>query len=123
MDRVVDDRRVPYLMDDINLKNTTIRDLEHKLSEESHGRHMLEEENMRLRRFITDTQHRYESMTQRRDLEIESLTGRVLYLEEELFNVTRKPQNPIVGVVKDDYDPQHVKDLERHLRLKQEEVD
>ena len=34
-----------------------------------------------------------------------------MYLEEELFNLSRKHTDPIVGIVKDEYDPQLTLDL------------
>lgn len=68
-------------------------------------------------------QHHYEGTVRAREYEVERLTGRVMFLEEELFNLQRKPANQLIGQMKDAYDPQRLRDLERMLALKDEELD
>lgn len=116
-------RRIPELVGVVRNRNDEIFELELQLKDFAFLNDLQEQDNYRLRRFMVDLKHRYEDMVQKREWEIENLSGRVLFLEEELFNVQKRPQQEFMGQMRDDYDPQRVRDLERMLALKDEEID
>lgn len=55
-----------------------------------------------------------------RNMELERLTGRVMFLEQELYYLNKRPQPKVENMMKDAYDPNKIKELERQLKLKDE---
>jgi hypothetical protein len=51
---IVEDYTVPRLVDGIEMRNQQIFDLENRLGDVVSMKHLNEEDNLRLRRFITD---------------------------------------------------------------------
>lgn len=72
-----------------------------------------EEDNLRLRAIITDMQYNFESVVAQKNIEISRLSGRVRFLEEELYRLNRLPQNKFEIQGKDEFDPSKLRELER----------
>ncbi|KAM3135755.1 hypothetical protein pb186bvf_012152 [Paramecium bursaria] len=113
---------IPELMNKVNSRDDHIHELNTNLDKMNFVKQLHEEDNLRLRALITDMQYSFESVIGQKNIEISRLTGRVRFLEEELYHLNRLPQNKYGIADKNEFDPSKIKELERLIKLKDTEM-
>lgn len=67
-------------------------------------------------------QYNFESVVGQKNIEISRLTGRVRFLEEEMYRLNKLPQNKFDLGRKEEFDPSKLRELERQLKLKDTQI-
>ncbi|CAD8055599.1 unnamed protein product [Paramecium sonneborni] len=117
-----DEYILPNLLQGITIRNQEISNLSQTLDRLHFIKGLHEEDNLRLRAIITDMQYNFEAVVAQKNIEISRLSGRVKYLEEELYHLNRLPQNKYQITNKDDFDPSKLRELERDIKLKDQQI-
>ncbi|CAD8131879.1 unnamed protein product [Paramecium octaurelia] len=117
-----DEYLIPNLLQGIDIRNSEISSLSQTLDRLHFIKGLHEEDNLRLRAIITDMQYNFEAVVTQKNIELSRLGGRVKYLEEELYHLNRLPQNKYQISNKDEFDPSKLRELERTLKLKDQQI-
>ncbi|CAD8150450.1 unnamed protein product [Paramecium pentaurelia] len=117
-----DEYIIPNLLQGIDIRNHEITTLSQTLDRLHFIQGLHEEDNLRLRAIITDMQYNFEAVVAQKNIEISRLSGRVKYLEQELYQINRSTQDKFQMSNKNEVDSPKLRELERAMKQKDQQI-
>ncbi|CAK56372.1 unnamed protein product (macronuclear) [Paramecium tetraurelia] len=117
-----DEYIIPNLLQGIDIRNHEISTLSQTLDRLHFIKGLHEEDNLRLRAIITDMQYNFEALVAQKNIEISRLSGRVKYLEHELYQMNRLGQDKFQNSNKVEAEPPKLRELEKAMKQKDQQI-